>query len=90
LQVKKKGDFDGGLGTSERSNKISLPLVAKPAKREWKEGDSSQLDPRFEHVYAVLFLSKEVLWERGDRTPKKLMPRYKAIVNSKTKMAFWM
>jgi hypothetical protein len=75
---------------SDISVVVTPSLVANPADREWREEKTSQLDPKFEHVYAVLFYPKEILWEKGERTPKRKMPRHKAIVNLKTNKAFWM
>jgi hypothetical protein len=68
---------------------ILLRGVAEPSVREWRSDYSSNLDPRFLHVYAVLFYPKSVSWEKGERTPAHYMPRYKAVVNKKTRKAFY-
>jgi len=44
----------------------------------------------FEHLYAVFFYPDDVSWESGNRDPYKNMPRYKAIINTKTNKAFYM
>jgi len=56
----------------------------------WGKLYKKELDPRFEHVYAVLFYPEEISWARGERNPEKNMPRNKAVVNTKTKKSFWM
>lgn len=66
------------------------PLVAKPSDREWTEELRPQLDPMLTHVHAVLFYPPPVSWEKGERTPAKNIPRFKAIVNDSTKKAYWM
>jgi len=64
--------------------------VVAPSLRDWRSDGTPELDPRFSHVYAVLFYPPEISWEKGDRTPTRYMPRYKAIVNDRTKKAFYM
>jgi hypothetical protein len=56
----------------------------------WEKRYKRELDPRFEHVYAVLFYPEEMSWAKGERSPEKNIPRYKAVVNTKAKKSFWM
>ncbi|MGD0177828.1 MAG: hypothetical protein ABSC50_13495 [Candidatus Bathyarchaeia archaeon] len=68
------------------------PLVARTSDLgTWANPiQPASLDQRFSDVYAFFFYPKSVSWEKGERDPRKLMPRLKAIVNYSNKKAFWM
>ena len=79
--------------TGQRSDSApEVPLVARTSDLgAWANPiQPATLDQRFSHVYAFFFYPKSVSWEKGERDPRKLMPRLKAIVNYVNKEAFWM
>ena len=68
-----------------------IPWVMKTSERRLSPDAASKLDPKLGHVFAMFFYPPEVSWERGERNPKENMPRFKAILNTKTRpiKAFW-
>lgn len=65
-------------------------LVAKTTVLDWRDDMAGKLDPKFEHVTAYFFYPKTVSWTKGERNPMRNMPRFKAIVNHDTNIAYWM
>lgn len=68
-------------------HKEEIKNVAKPSTRETIPPD---LDPQLSHIRGVLFYPKEVSWEKGDRVPAKHFPRYKAVIDTRSKKAYYM
>ncbi len=58
------------------------------SKSECLEGIERKLDPKFDHVWAILFYPTCTSWHKKERTPYKWMPRNKAIMNRNTKKAY--
>lgn len=46
-------------------------------------------DPRFDHVEAWLFYSRNIRYKKGERNPKKNDPRRKLVCNTITKKAYY-
>lgn len=67
----------------------SAPITAKAQAKDSANEEILHLDPKYDHVYAVLFYPHSLTWDKRDRDPRFTEARYKAIVNKKTMKAFY-
>jgi hypothetical protein len=55
----------------------------------WKKSSGKNAKPNFDHVEARLFYPKKYSWEKGERDPKKNVPRLKLVLVKDLKKAYY-
>jgi hypothetical protein len=48
-----------------------------------------RLDPRFDHIEAWLFYDPKISYEKGERSPRKSIPRWKLVCNTRTRYCYY-